>query len=75
MTNGGFDPVSQGRFQATAENEIKHLWKQIDLLWDHNRKRREEIGTIGKLIWGALVAFASAAGGLAYLLLKQKIGL
>jgi hypothetical protein len=43
MMNGGFDPASDARFRTTMELEQKHLWRQIDLLWDHNRKRREEI--------------------------------
>lgn len=73
MTNPGSDRESI-RFQATTENELKHVWVQIQLLWQHNQKRREEIATIGKLIWGALVSFAISAAGLAYLLLKQKIG-
>jgi hypothetical protein len=43
MMSNGFDPASDARFRATIELEQRHLWKQIDLLWDHNRKRREEI--------------------------------
>lgn len=75
MTNSGFDPVSDARFRATAENEVKHIWKQIDLLWQHNRKRSNEIEAVKKLIYGALVSFAAGAAGLVFLLLKPKIGL
>jgi hypothetical protein len=75
MTVNGFDAASDARFRATIENEQKHLWRQIELLWDHNRKRRSEIEEVKKLIYGALVAFAGAAAGLAFLLLKTKIGL
>ena len=75
MMNGGFDPVSDARFRATVEIEQKHLWRQIELLWDHNRKRRGEIEEVRKLIYGALVSFAGAAAALAFLLLKPKLGL
>lgn len=75
MTVNGFDAASDARFRATIENEQKHLWRQIELLWDHNRKRRGEIEEVKKLIYGALVSFAGAAAGLAFLLLKTKIGL
>lgn len=75
MMNGGFDPISQARFQATHEAETRHLWKQIELLWDHNRKRRGEIEEVKKLIWGALISFSGAAAGLVCLLLKMRIGL
>jgi hypothetical protein len=86
MTNHGFEPRSQGRFEATVENEIKHLWKQIDLLWAHNTKRRLEIEAakdgltkqvdqITSRINGAIYAFAVAAAGAVVVLLKPKLGL
>jgi predicted translin family RNA/ssDNA-binding protein len=43
MMNGGFDPASDARFRATVEVKQQHTEEQIRLLWDHNRKRREEI--------------------------------
>ena len=43
MMNGGFDAASDARFRTTVEIEQKHLWRQIELLWDHNRKRRDEV--------------------------------
>lgn len=75
MTANGFDAASDARFRATVENEQKHIWRQIELLWDHNRKRRGEIEEVRKLIQGALASFAASAAGLAFLLLKTKIGL
>lgn len=84
--NHGFEPRSQGRFEATVENEIKHLWKQIDLIWLHNSKRRSEIETLEKeltgqieqiksRINGAIWSFAVAAAGAVVVLLKPKLGL
>jgi hypothetical protein len=84
--NHGFEPKSQGRFEATVENEIKHLWIQIDLLWRHNTKRRTEIETVEKeltdqieqiksKINGAIWSFAVAAAGAVVVLLKPKLGL
>lgn len=84
--NPGFEPRSQGRFEATVENEIKHLWKQIDLLWLHNSKRRAETEAVEKhltdqidqikgRINGAIWSFAVAAAGAVVVLLKPKLGL
>lgn len=56
MTNPGFDPVSQARFQATMENELRHLWRQIDLIWDHHRKRRSEIEITRKDLSANIIA-------------------
>lgn len=84
--NHGFEPRSQGRFEATVENEIKHLWKQIDLIWAHNAKRRNEIEAVEKeladqieqiktRINGAIYAFALAAAGVLASIIRSKIGL
>jgi hypothetical protein len=45
MTLNGFDPASDARFRATVEIETKYTHQQIDLLWQHNRKRQEELKT------------------------------
>lgn len=86
MTNSGFETRSQGRFEATVENEIKHLWKQTELLWQHNTKRRAEIDLVEKemtdkieaikgRINGAVWAFALAAAGVIVASLRAKLGL
>ena len=86
MTNGGFDPASDARFRATVEIEQRYLWKQIDLLWQHNHKRRaeivgaqkhltKEIEAIKNKINGAIWSFAVAAAGAVAILLKPKLGL
>jgi hypothetical protein len=72
--------------RATVEIEQKHLWRQIELLWDHNRERREEIiaaqkrltkeiEAIKSRINGAIWSFACAAAGAVVILLKPKPGL
>jgi hypothetical protein len=43
MTLNGFDPASDARFRATVEIETKYTHRQIDLLWQHNRKRQDEL--------------------------------
>jgi hypothetical protein len=48
MTYPGFDPVSEARFRATIEVELRHVQGQIGLLWDHHGKRREEIKAVSK---------------------------
>lgn len=48
MMSHGFDPASDARFRATVEMETKYINKQIDLLWDHHAKRRDEIKAVGK---------------------------
>jgi hypothetical protein len=86
MTLNGFDPASDARFRATVEIEQRHLWKQIDLLWQHNHKRRTEIANVQKhltaeieaiksRINGAIWSFACAAAGALVILLKPKLGL
>ena len=76
MMNAGFDPISQARFHAFVENELKHLWKQIDLLWTHNKKRSAEIEAIRGRINGAVYSLAMAALGMIYAyLIKPKLGL
>lgn len=75
MMSNGFDPASI-RFQATTENELKHLWVQIDLLWQHNRKRAAEIEGIKGRINGAVYSLALAALGMIFAyLIKPKLGL
>ena len=86
MTNGGFDPASDARFRATTEIEQRHTAKQIDLLWQHNHKRRTEIIAVQKQLTkeieaiksrinGAIWSFACAAAGAVVILLKPKLGL
>lgn len=82
----GIDPIAQARFQATIENEQRHIWQQIDLLWEHNRKRQldisqvekrclAEIETIRNRIYGAILSFAVAAASGVVILLKARLGL
>lgn len=86
MTSNGFEPRSQGRFEATVETEIKHLWRETTLLWQHNSKRRAEIELVEKemtdkievikaRINGAVCAFALAAAGVIAASLKARLGL
>ena len=86
MMNGGFDPASDARFRATTEIEQRYTAKQIDLLWQHNRKRRAEIIAVQKQLTreieaiksrinGAIWSFAVAAAGAVVILLKPKLGL
>jgi hypothetical protein len=43
MTLNGFDPASDARFRATMEIKQRHTEEQLALLWQHNRKRHDEI--------------------------------
>lgn len=85
MTSNGFDPASDARFRATVEIEIKHVHKQIDLLWQHNHKRRAEIvaarkqlsrdiAAIEGRINGAVYAVAAAALAGLWVFIKPHLG-
>ena len=66
---------SGAEFRATVTAEIRHMWRDIGLLWEHNRKRRAEIEAIRSRIDGAILWAAIAAGGLIINLVRPKLGL
>ena len=86
MISNGFDPASDAAFKAEIKVELRHIFHQIDLLWDHHAKRRgeiqaaekrlaEQIEAIRSRINGGILWVAIAAGGLLFQLIKPKLGL
>jgi ferric-dicitrate binding protein FerR (iron transport regulator) len=86
MMSNGSDPASQAAFRAEVQVELRHIFRQIDLLWDHHAKRRAEIEAaetrlaaqieaIRSRINAGILWAALAAGGLLFEILKPKLGL
>ena len=78
VSNGsgnGSGGSESAEFRATMGAEVRHIWRDIGLLWDHNRQRRAEIEAIRGRIDGAILWAAIAAGGLIFNLVRGKLGL
>lgn len=75
MASFGSGNGSDGEFRATMGTEVRHIWRDIDLLWRHNSKRRSEIEAITARINGAILWAAIAAGALIFNLVRPRLGL
>ena len=86
MTNHGFDPASDVAFKTEMKVELRHMNRQIDLLWDHHAKRRretqlaekrlrEEIESIRSRINGGILWAAIGASGVLFQVIRPKLGL
>ncbi len=74
--SGGFERGStEAECRATVNAEIRHIWRDIGLLWEHNKKRREEYEAVTARINGAILAVASLFGALLFGVIRAKIGL
>lgn len=75
MPSRDFDAISAARFQAWAEGKIEVIEKTMELLWQHNAKRRAEIEAISTRINGAILWAAMGAAALLFSVIKPKLGL
>lgn len=75
MTSNGFDAASDARFRATVEIEQRHLWRQMELLWEHNAKRRREIEAVAARINGSILCAAGILAAVLFGVVRPKLGL
>lgn len=75
MQSGDFNAISAARFQVWTESKIGVIEHTLELLWQHNAKRRAEIEAISTRINGAILWAAMGAAALLFSVIKPKLGL
>jgi hypothetical protein len=86
FSGSGSGSGGEAECRATVNAEIRHLWRDVGLLWDHNRKRRAEIEraevrlsaeieAIRARINGAIYSAAAILAALLFGVIRPKLGL